>query len=109
MSSGNSYRSWMDKPHLDPNTRLLTQEYAEGVGEFMRLVQQQPEANTGCTEHTVQLGGWPSRIDHATNSVDGRAGSNTRPAQPSAELDRTRDQLGHPPSWNDRAVTVPSS
>uniref|UniRef100_A0A0D3BWA4 Transposase-associated domain-containing protein n=1 Tax=Brassica oleracea var. oleracea TaxID=109376 RepID=A0A0D3BWA4_BRAOL len=37
----------MDKPHLDPNTKLLTEEYAEGVGEFMRLVHQQPEANTG--------------------------------------------------------------
>ncbi|KAF3580935.1 hypothetical protein DY000_02031907 [Brassica cretica] len=37
----------MDKPHLDPNTNLLTEEYAEGVGEFMRLVHQQPEANTG--------------------------------------------------------------
>ncbi|KAF3555146.1 hypothetical protein F2Q69_00014280 [Brassica cretica] len=36
----------MDKPHLDPNTKLLTKEYAEGVGEFMRLVHQQPEANT---------------------------------------------------------------
>ena len=47
MSSGNYYRSWMDKPHLDPNTTLLTEEYTEGVGEFMRLVQQQPEANTG--------------------------------------------------------------
>ena len=47
MFSGNYYRSWMDKPHLDPNTKLLTEEYAEGVGEFMRLVHQQPEANTG--------------------------------------------------------------
>ncbi|KAF2601224.1 hypothetical protein F2Q70_00026350 [Brassica cretica] len=37
----------MDRPHLDPNTKLLTEEYAEGVGEFMRLVHQQPEANTG--------------------------------------------------------------
>ncbi|KAF3552775.1 hypothetical protein F2Q69_00014181 [Brassica cretica] len=46
MSSGNYYRSWMDKTHLDPNTNLLTEEYTEGIGEFMRLVQQQPEANT---------------------------------------------------------------
>ena len=47
MISGNYYRSWMDKTHLDPNTNLLTEEYTEGVGEFMRLVQQQPEANNG--------------------------------------------------------------
>ncbi|KAF2570961.1 hypothetical protein F2Q70_00001405 [Brassica cretica] len=46
MSSRNYYRSWMDKTHLDPNTNLLTEEYAEGIGEFMRLVQQQPKANT---------------------------------------------------------------
>ena len=46
MSSGNYYRSWMDKTHLDPNTNLLTEEYTEGIGEVMRLVQQQPEANT---------------------------------------------------------------
>ncbi|WZZ02986.1 hypothetical protein YC2023_088907 [Brassica napus] len=36
----------MDKTHLDPNTNLLTEEYTEGIGEVMRLVQQQPEANT---------------------------------------------------------------
>ncbi|KAL0741269.1 hypothetical protein Bca4012_082782 [Brassica carinata] len=46
MSSGDYYRSWMDKPHLDPNTNLLTEEYVEGIGEFMRLVQQQPDAKT---------------------------------------------------------------
>ncbi|KAF3540673.1 hypothetical protein F2Q69_00023129 [Brassica cretica] len=28
---------------------------------------------------------------------------------PSAELDRTHDQLGHPPSWNDRAILVLSA
>ncbi|KAF3588072.1 hypothetical protein F2Q69_00030496 [Brassica cretica] len=27
MSSEVYYRSWMDKPHLDPNTNLLTEEY----------------------------------------------------------------------------------
>ena len=47
MSSSNYFRSWMDKPHMDPNTKLLTEEYMEGIGEFMRLVQQQPEASTG--------------------------------------------------------------
>ncbi|WZY69126.1 hypothetical protein YC2023_001366 [Brassica napus] len=41
------YRSWMDKPHLDPNTNLLTEEYVQGIGEFMRLVQQQPDAKSG--------------------------------------------------------------
>ncbi|KAF3576450.1 hypothetical protein DY000_02030622 [Brassica cretica] len=47
MSSGAYYRSWMDKPHLDPNTNLLTKEYVQGIGEFMRLVQQQPDAKSG--------------------------------------------------------------
>nr|VDD27206.1 unnamed protein product [Brassica oleracea] len=37
----------MDKPHLDPNTNLLTEEYVQGIGEFMRLVQQQPDAKSG--------------------------------------------------------------
>ena len=27
MSSSNYFRSWIDRPHLDPNTRLLTEEY----------------------------------------------------------------------------------
>ncbi|KAF3500172.1 hypothetical protein F2Q69_00042832 [Brassica cretica] len=35
-----------------------------------------------------QRGGWPSWIDYATSSADGRAGSTTRPPWP-------RDQLGH--------------
>ncbi|XP_056864276.1 uncharacterized protein LOC130511354 [Raphanus sativus] len=47
MSSGGYYRSWMDKPHLDPNTKLLTEEYVQGIKEFMRLVQQQPDAKNG--------------------------------------------------------------
>ncbi|KAF2554220.1 hypothetical protein F2Q68_00035845 [Brassica cretica] len=47
MSSEVDYRSWMDKPHLDPNTNLLTEEYVQGIGEFMRLVQQQPDAKSG--------------------------------------------------------------
>ncbi|KAF3543588.1 hypothetical protein DY000_02007290 [Brassica cretica] len=34
-----------------------------------------------------------------SSSADGRAGSTTRPARPSAELDQKRDQLAHPPSW----------
>ncbi|KAF3510468.1 hypothetical protein F2Q69_00006635 [Brassica cretica] len=39
----------------------------------------------------VQLGVWPSWIEHATSSAesssaDGRAGSNTQPARPSAKL-----------------------
>ncbi|KAF3495770.1 hypothetical protein DY000_02053916 [Brassica cretica] len=46
MSSEVYYRSWMDKPHLDPNTNLLTEEYVQGIGEFMRLVQQQPDAKS---------------------------------------------------------------
>ncbi|WZZ39401.1 hypothetical protein YC2023_035660 [Brassica napus] len=47
MSSEVYYRSWIDKPHLDPNTNLLTEEYVQGIGEFMRLVQQQPDAKSG--------------------------------------------------------------
>ncbi|CAG7863763.1 unnamed protein product [Brassica rapa] len=47
MSSSNYFRSWMDKPHMDPNINLLTEEYAKGITEFMTFVQQQPEANTG--------------------------------------------------------------
>uniref|UniRef100_M4F9U2 Uncharacterized protein n=1 Tax=Brassica campestris TaxID=3711 RepID=M4F9U2_BRACM len=34
-----------------------------------------------------------------SGSADGRTGSNMRPARPSAKLDRTHEQLGHPPSW----------
>ncbi|KAF3522061.1 hypothetical protein F2Q69_00049462 [Brassica cretica] len=50
MSSEVYYRSWMDKPHLDPNTNLLTEEYVQGIGEFMRLVQQQPDAKSESME-----------------------------------------------------------
>ncbi|KAG5397951.1 hypothetical protein IGI04_019765 [Brassica rapa subsp. trilocularis] len=46
MSSSNYYRSWIDRPHLDSNTRLLTEEYQRGITEFMGLVQRQPEAET---------------------------------------------------------------
>ncbi|KAF3564935.1 hypothetical protein DY000_02019049 [Brassica cretica] len=46
MSSSNYFRSWIDRPHLDPNTRLLTEEYQRGITEFMRLVHRQPEAKT---------------------------------------------------------------
>ncbi|KAF3535305.1 hypothetical protein F2Q69_00024223 [Brassica cretica] len=31
MSSSNYFRSWIDRPHLDPNTRLLTEEYQRGL------------------------------------------------------------------------------
>ncbi|WZZ75342.1 hypothetical protein YC2023_086712 [Brassica napus] len=47
MSSSNYYRFWIDRPHLDPNMRLLTEEYQRGITEFMGLVQRQPEAETG--------------------------------------------------------------
>ncbi|KAF2571771.1 hypothetical protein F2Q70_00001697 [Brassica cretica] len=56
MSSEVYYRSWMDKPHLDPNTNLLTEEYVQGIGEFMRLVQQQPDAKSAAgPSRTVDL------------------------------------------------------
>ncbi|KAG5393417.1 hypothetical protein IGI04_023380 [Brassica rapa subsp. trilocularis] len=38
MCSSNYFRSWIDRPHLDPNTRLLTEEYQRGKTEFMGLV-----------------------------------------------------------------------
>ncbi|KAL0774168.1 hypothetical protein Bca101_039319 [Brassica carinata] len=47
MSSSNYFRSWIDRPHLDPNTRLLTEEYQRGITEFMGLVHRQPQAKTG--------------------------------------------------------------
>ena len=37
--------------------------------------------------------------------ADGRPGSTKRPDQPSAELDRTRYQLGHTPSWIEHATS----
>jgi len=35
MPSSNYFRSWIDRPYLDPNTRLLTEEYQRGITEFM--------------------------------------------------------------------------
>ncbi|KAF3519056.1 hypothetical protein DY000_02062410 [Brassica cretica] len=55
MSSEVYYRSWMDKPHLDPNTNLLTEEYVQGIGEFMRLVQQQPDAKSDAQQGIPKL------------------------------------------------------
>ncbi|WZY87470.1 hypothetical protein YC2023_044205 [Brassica napus] len=42
MSSSNYFRSWIDRPHLDPNTRLLTEEYQQGITEFMGTSEPQP-------------------------------------------------------------------
>ncbi|XP_010518611.1 PREDICTED: uncharacterized protein LOC104793884 [Camelina sativa] len=42
MSSSSYFRSWMDGPMLDPESNLLNDEYARGVGEFMELACQQP-------------------------------------------------------------------
>ncbi|WZY87210.1 hypothetical protein YC2023_033594 [Brassica napus] len=47
MDSYNYFRSWMDQPHMDPNTNLLTEEYSRGVQEFMALVERLPEAPIG--------------------------------------------------------------
>ncbi|KAG5411166.1 hypothetical protein IGI04_007485 [Brassica rapa subsp. trilocularis] len=33
MSSSTYFRSWIDRPHLDPNTRLLTEEYQQETKE----------------------------------------------------------------------------
>ncbi|KAF2540638.1 hypothetical protein F2Q68_00029517 [Brassica cretica] len=65
----------MDKPHLDPNTNLLTEEYMTGIGEFMALVQRQPEANTGLTV----------MIDHQQHSVVPYLG--TPPRDPSTRYE----------------------
>ncbi|KAG5410897.1 hypothetical protein IGI04_007216 [Brassica rapa subsp. trilocularis] len=48
----------------------------------------------GWTEDTIQLGGWPSWIEHATISAIRRAGL---------------IQFSIWPSWNDRAVFISSS
>ncbi|KAG5415020.1 hypothetical protein IGI04_002587, partial [Brassica rapa subsp. trilocularis] len=37
MSSSNYFRSWIDRPNLDPNTRLLTEEYQRGITEFLGI------------------------------------------------------------------------
>ncbi|KAF2593209.1 hypothetical protein F2Q70_00044823 [Brassica cretica] len=67
MSSEVYYRSWMDKPHLDPNTNLLTEEYVQGIGEFMRLVQQQPDAKSDLGFWSFLFGlGRESRKTHST-------------------------------------------
>ncbi|KAF3490196.1 hypothetical protein F2Q69_00054061 [Brassica cretica] len=42
MSSSNYFRSWIDRPHFDPNTRLLTEEYQRGIIEFMGTSEPQP-------------------------------------------------------------------
>ena len=47
MDSYNYFRSWMDQPHMDPNTNLLTEEYSRGVQEFMALLERLPEAPNG--------------------------------------------------------------
>ncbi|KAF2601387.1 hypothetical protein F2Q70_00025171 [Brassica cretica] len=57
MSSSNYFRSWIDRPHLDPNTRLLTEEYQRGITEFMGLVHRQPEAKTAADAAFVKRTG----------------------------------------------------
>ncbi|KAF3554841.1 hypothetical protein F2Q69_00015468 [Brassica cretica] len=42
MSSSNYFRYWINRPHLDPNTRLLTEEYQRGITEFMGTSEPQP-------------------------------------------------------------------
>ncbi|KAF3611646.1 hypothetical protein DY000_02050614 [Brassica cretica] len=66
MSSSNYFRSWIDRPHLDPNTRLLTEEYQRGITEFMGLVHRQPEAKTDdghilCFVHDEKT--WKSELE----------------------------------------------
>ncbi|KAF3586575.1 hypothetical protein F2Q69_00029005 [Brassica cretica] len=56
MSSSNYFRSWIDRPHLDPNTRLLTEEYQRGITEFMGLVHRQPEAKTVGLHEVTKFG-----------------------------------------------------
>ncbi|KAF3525188.1 hypothetical protein F2Q69_00048911 [Brassica cretica] len=42
MSSSNYFHSWIDRPHLDSNTRLLMEEYQRGITEFMGTSEPQP-------------------------------------------------------------------
>ncbi|KAF3557791.1 hypothetical protein F2Q69_00013667 [Brassica cretica] len=46
MSSSNYFRSWIDRPHLDPNTRLLTEEYQRGITEFMGFLIRRYSSST---------------------------------------------------------------
>ncbi|KAF3604027.1 hypothetical protein F2Q69_00035887 [Brassica cretica] len=62
MSSSNYFRSWIDRPHLDPNKRLLTEEYQRGITEFMGLVHRQPEAKTAANRVISEL-----RADNQAN------------------------------------------
>ncbi|KAF2531141.1 hypothetical protein F2Q70_00029468 [Brassica cretica] len=70
MSSSNYIRSWIDRPHLDLNTRLLTEEYQRGITEFMGLVHRQPEAKTGDRNRSLLLSAsLSSTIDDGVSSV----------------------------------------
>uniref|UniRef100_A0A0D3BGN9 DUF4216 domain-containing protein n=1 Tax=Brassica oleracea var. oleracea TaxID=109376 RepID=A0A0D3BGN9_BRAOL len=66
MSSGVYYRSWMDKPHMDPNTNLLTEEYVQGIGEFTKLVEQKSDAKT---DRGVKTDGFGVTLVHSRRKL----------------------------------------
>ncbi|KAG5393589.1 hypothetical protein IGI04_023552 [Brassica rapa subsp. trilocularis] len=87
MSSSNYFRSWIDRPHLDPNTRLLTEEYQRGITEFMRLVHRQPEAKTHVWTHLYLSGFTRSyKIWYHHGKTDYEHGSTSEP-QPAVRLE----------------------
>ncbi|KAF2560012.1 hypothetical protein F2Q68_00016966 [Brassica cretica] len=90
MSSSNYFRSWIDRPHLDPNTRLLTEEYQRGITEFMGLVHRQPEAKT-VTKFGIIMGKLIMNMVVLANlSQRVETGQPKRTDEPRAEHGRTR-------------------
>ncbi|KAF3529512.1 hypothetical protein DY000_02040403 [Brassica cretica] len=92
MSSGAYYRSWMHKPHLDPNTNLLTKEYIQGIGEFMRLVQQQSDAKSGFSRNY--------KVWYIHGETDYEYGSTSEPQpvcelQPDIRLEESRTDIDY--------------
>uniref|UniRef100_A0A0D3BCY4 Uncharacterized protein n=1 Tax=Brassica oleracea var. oleracea TaxID=109376 RepID=A0A0D3BCY4_BRAOL len=82
MSSSNYFRSWIDRPHLDPNTRLLMEEYQRGITEFMGLVHRQPEAKTDY-EHGSTSEPQPASVPKKKGRLVG-LGRRTRSVPPSS-------------------------
>ncbi|KAG5397291.1 hypothetical protein IGI04_019105 [Brassica rapa subsp. trilocularis] len=47
MSSSNYFRSWIDRPHLDPNTRLLTEEYQQEIPRRLPRIRPRQRRSRG--------------------------------------------------------------
>ncbi|KAF3533141.1 hypothetical protein DY000_02040030 [Brassica cretica] len=102
MSSSNYFRSWIDRPHLDPNTRLLTEEYQRGITEFMGLVHRQPEAKTGAQRPPVVAPGDRSRLRERPGGVAARRRSGSPFASDLAVSLRSRRSGSLWPSRSER-------